>query len=135
MEELTVAEADSGVTITGQVSKATAGSGRASGARPAPLVHEAMGACRCQACCTNTCRANASGDRQFFYVNGRPVDLPKATKALNETDKSLSSPAATTSKPMAVVDFRRARAGRGWLGLGRLRASIIKLERCPRRLG
>lgn len=22
----------------------------------------------------------ASGDRQFLYVNGRPVDLPKATK-------------------------------------------------------
>lgn len=60
----------------GWVSKATAGSGR------------------------------AAGDRQFFYINGRPVDLPKAAKVLNETYRSLSSPAAATSKPIAVVDFR-----------------------------
>eukprot|EP00887_Chlorella_sp_A99_P005158 scaffold40.g5158.t1 len=65
-----------GLTITGYVSKAAAGSGR------------------------------AAGDRQFFYVNGRPVDLPKAAKVLNETYRSLSSPAAATSKPMAVLDFR-----------------------------
>ncbi|KAI7836307.1 hypothetical protein COHA_009815 [Chlorella ohadii] len=64
------------VTISGWVSKATANSGR------------------------------AAGDRQFFFLNGRPVDLPKATKALNECYRALSSPAAAASKPMAVVDFR-----------------------------
>jgi len=25
-----------------------------------------------------------AGDRQFFYINGRPVDLPKVSKVLNE---------------------------------------------------
>ena len=57
------------------------------------------------------------GDRQFFYVNGRPVDLPKAVKLLNETYRSLSSPAAAASKPAAVVDIRCAFACRwavGW---------------------
>lgn len=48
-----------------------------------------------------------AGDRQFLFLNGRPVDLPKATKALNETYRSLSSPATASCKPMAVVDFRR----------------------------
>lgn len=47
-----------------------------------------------------------AGDRQFFFLNGRPVDLPKATKALNECYRALSSPAAAASKAMAVVDFR-----------------------------
>lgn len=51
------------------------------------------------------------GDRQFFFLNGRPVDLPKAAKALNDTYRSLSSPAAASSKPMAVVDFRWAGQG------------------------
>ncbi|KAL4438704.1 hypothetical protein ABPG77_006308 [Micractinium sp. CCAP 211/92] len=69
-------EGDVPVTITGWVSKATANSGR------------------------------SAGDRQFFFLNGRPIDLPRATKALNETYRSLSSPAAASSKPMAVVDFR-----------------------------
>jgi DNA mismatch repair protein PMS2 len=64
------------VVIEGFVSRATAGSGR------------------------------ASGDRQFFYVNGRPVELPKMARALNEAYRSLSSPAAATSKPVAVLDFR-----------------------------
>ncbi|PRW39172.1 mismatch repair endonuclease PMS2 [Chlorella sorokiniana] len=78
MESLEVqVDADgTAVTIAGWVSKATASSGR------------------------------AAGDRQFFFLNGRPVDLPKATKALNECYRSLSSPAAAASKPMAVVDFR-----------------------------
>lgn len=55
-----------------------------------------------------TLSLRSAGDRQFFFLNGRPVDLPKAIKLLNETYRSLSSPAATTSKPMAVVDFRWA---------------------------
>ncbi|PSC67581.1 DNA mismatch repair PMS1 isoform X3 [Micractinium conductrix] len=64
------------ITIAGWVSKAAAASGR------------------------------SSGDRQFFFLNGRPVDLPKAVKALNDTYRSLSSPAAAACKPIAVVDFR-----------------------------
>lgn len=60
-----------------------------------------------------------AGDRQFFFLNGRPIDLPRATKALNETYRSLSSPAAASSKPMAVVDFRWAGQGRvGGLHVG-----------------
>ncbi|CAG9467890.1 unnamed protein product [Pedinophyceae sp. YPF-701] len=47
----------------------------------------------------------ASGDRQFFYVNGRPVDLPKASRILNDAYRSLTSPAAATHKPMAVINF------------------------------
>ena len=47
----------------------------------------------------------AGGDRQFFYVNGRPVDLPKATKALNETYRAQFS-VAITRAPFAVLDFR-----------------------------
>ena len=27
----------------------------------------------------------AAGDRQFFYLNGRPVDVPRATRLLNES--------------------------------------------------
>ena len=69
---------EQGVSVSGWVSKATAPSGR------------------------------SAGDRQFFFLNGRPVDLPKAVKLLNETYRSLSSPAAASSKPMAVVDFRWA---------------------------
>lgn len=47
------------------------------------------------------------GERQFFYVNGRPVDLPKIAKALNEGYRSLSSSAGTAAhaKPMAILNF------------------------------
>jgi hypothetical protein len=30
----------------------------------------------------------AAGDRQFFYLNGRPVDVPRATRLLNESYRS-----------------------------------------------
>ena len=53
--------------------------------------------------------ARTAADRQFFYVNGRPVDLPKAGKVLNETYRTLSSAAITASRPMAVIDFQVAR--------------------------
>ena len=43
----------------------------------------------------------ASGDRQFVYVNGRPVDLPKVNKLLNELYGSFNS----LQKPMAVLNF------------------------------
>ncbi|KAH9299316.1 hypothetical protein KI387_030998, partial [Taxus chinensis] len=43
----------------------------------------------------------ASGDRQFFFVNGRPVDMPKVTKLLNERYKSYNS----QQYPMAVLNF------------------------------
>ncbi|XP_020686889.1 DNA mismatch repair protein PMS1 isoform X1 [Dendrobium catenatum] len=41
------------------------------------------------------------GDRQFFYVNGRPVDMPKVSKLLNEVYKSSSS----KLYPIAVMNF------------------------------
>ncbi|XP_024514860.1 DNA mismatch repair protein PMS1 [Selaginella moellendorffii] len=43
-----------------------------------------------------------SSDRQFFFVNGRPVDLPKFSKLLNELYKSFNS----QQYPMAVLNFR-----------------------------
>eukprot|EP01018_Ginkgo_biloba_P035176 Gb_20030 [translate_table: standard] len=43
----------------------------------------------------------ASGDRQFFYVNGRPVDMPKVSKLLNELYKSYNS----QQYPMAILNF------------------------------
>nr|CAD1821916.1 unnamed protein product [Ananas comosus var. bracteatus] len=41
------------------------------------------------------------GDRQFFYVNGRPVDLPKVGKLLNELYKSSNA----KQYPVAVLNF------------------------------
>lgn len=43
----------------------------------------------------------ASGDRQFVYVNGRPVDMPKVTKLLNELYKSYNS----QQYPMVILNF------------------------------
>lgn len=43
----------------------------------------------------------SSGDRQFFYVNGRPVDMPKVTKLVNELYKSSNA----KQYPVAVLDF------------------------------
>ena len=50
----------------------------------------------------------ASGDRQFFYVNGRPVDLPKFSKTMNELYRSFASTTsgAANQCPFAVLDFR-----------------------------
>lgn len=42
-----------------------------------------------------------SGDRQFFYVNGRPVDMPKVTKLVNELYRSSNS----KQYPVAILDF------------------------------
>jgi len=72
-------DAGDGLRIVGLVSKATSGTGR------------------------------AAGDRQFFFINGRPVDMPKAVKVLNESFRALSSPAAAASRPMAVLDFQLPR--------------------------
>ncbi|KAH7624931.1 hypothetical protein Ndes2526B_g00302 [Nannochloris sp. 'desiccata'] len=72
-------DAGDGLRIVGLVSKATSGTGR------------------------------AAGDRQFFFINGRPIDMPKAVKVLNESFRSLSSPAAAASRPMAILDFQLPR--------------------------
>lgn len=42
-----------------------------------------------------------SGDRQFFYVNGRPVDVPKVTKLVNELYRSSNA----KQYPVAILDF------------------------------
>ena len=42
------------------------------------------------------------GDRQFFYVNGRPVDWPKMSKLLNELYRAF----CPNQFPVAVLDFR-----------------------------
>ncbi|GAB4829905.1 hypothetical protein Ancab_019551 [Ancistrocladus abbreviatus] len=41
------------------------------------------------------------GDRQFFYVNGRPVDMPKVGKLLNELYKGANS----RQYPIAIINF------------------------------
>ncbi|XP_042517254.1 DNA mismatch repair protein PMS1 [Macadamia integrifolia] len=41
------------------------------------------------------------GDRQYFFVNGRPVDMPKVSKLLNELYKSSNS----KQYPIAVMNF------------------------------
>jgi len=43
----------------------------------------------------------ASGDRQFLTVNGRPVDLPRVVRALNEAYHSFNA----QQTPAAVLDF------------------------------
>lgn len=50
---------------------------------------------------TGVLHHRASSDRQFVYVNGRPVDLPKVNKLLNELYGSFNS----LQKPMAVLNF------------------------------
>eukprot|EP00890_Picochlorum_soloecismus_P003715 jgi/Picsp_1/4344/NSC_01850-R1_dna mismatch repair protein len=48
----------------------------------------------------------STGDKRFFFINGRPIDFPKAGNCLNETFKMFSSPAITNNtKPMAIVNF------------------------------
>ncbi|KAG8060422.1 hypothetical protein GUJ93_ZPchr0002g24547 [Zizania palustris] len=42
-----------------------------------------------------------SGDRQFFYVNGRPVDMPRVTKLVNELYRSSNS----KQYPVAILNF------------------------------
>lgn len=41
------------------------------------------------------------GDRQFFYVNGRPVDMPKVSKLINELYRSSNS----KQYPIAIMNF------------------------------
>ncbi|ONH93891.1 hypothetical protein PRUPE_8G259200 [Prunus persica] len=62
--------------------------------------------------CTNATGKNAKsvsgqgsgrnmGDRQFFFVNGRPVDMPKVTKLVNELYRG----ANTQQHPIAIMNF------------------------------
>lgn len=41
------------------------------------------------------------GDRQYFYVNGRPVDMPKITKLVNESYRSANA----QQHPVAILNF------------------------------
>lgn len=47
-----------------------------------------------------------NAERQFFSVNGRPVDLPRAGRVLNECWRALGSPLTSSSKPVAILDLR-----------------------------
>ncbi|CAH9079164.1 unnamed protein product [Cuscuta europaea] len=42
-----------------------------------------------------------SGDRQFFFVNGRPVDMPKVSKLVNEMYRAANS----KQFPIAIMNF------------------------------
>lgn len=44
----------------------------------------------------------SSADRQYFYINGRPVDVKPLQKALNEVYKGFN----THQVPLAVLDFQ-----------------------------
>ena len=44
-------------------------------------------------------------DRQFFFVNGRPCDLPKVAKVLNEAYRQFGS---QPTYPAAVIDLKLA---------------------------
>lgn len=46
-------------------------------------------------------QGRSSADRQFYYINGRPVDLPVVAKAVNEVYKSFN----TNQLPLVVLDF------------------------------
>jgi DNA mismatch repair protein PMS2 len=46
-------------------------------------------------------QGRSSADRQFYYMNGRPVDLPVVAKAVNEVYKSFN----TNQLPFVVLDF------------------------------
>ena len=46
-------------------------------------------------------QGRSSADRQFYYINGRPVDLPVIAKAVNEVYKSFN----TNQLPVVVLDF------------------------------
>ncbi|OQR98480.1 hypothetical protein ACHHYP_08612 [Achlya hypogyna] len=49
----------------------------------------------------------SDNDRQFFYVNGRPVDLPNATKTVNEVWRQFEM----KHKPAVFLDLRLPRGG------------------------
>jgi DNA mismatch repair protein PMS2 len=46
-------------------------------------------------------QGRSSADRQFYYINGRPVDIPVVSKAVNEVYKSFN----THQLPVVVLDF------------------------------
>ena len=52
-----------------------------------------------------------SGDRQFFYVNGRPVDLPRFSRVINSLYRQFCGSHGTSATqqatfPSAIVDIR-----------------------------
>lgn len=47
--------------------------------------------------------ARAAGDRQHYYVNSRPVEMPKIERAVNEVYRSFSS---LHVFPFVLLDFR-----------------------------
>ena len=49
--------------------------------------------------------ARASADRQFFYVNGRPVDYPKIAKTLNETFRAYNTTTTNANYPSCALNF------------------------------
>ena len=69
--------------------------GEGCGARLAGMVSKASPGC-----------GRGAGDRQFFFVNGRPVDLPKAARVCNETYRQYNQTTSGTPFPCVVLDFR-----------------------------
>ncbi|KAF5842570.1 hypothetical protein DUNSADRAFT_6420 [Dunaliella salina] len=48
--------------------------------------------------------------QQFVFLNGRPVDLPRVNKALNDSYRSLTSALHGSARPVAVLDLQLPRS-------------------------
>ncbi|CAK0773475.1 hypothetical protein CVIRNUC_004069 [Coccomyxa viridis] len=85
----------------------------------------------------------SGGDRQYFYINGRPVHLPKAraspehgaaaqfSKALNDAHRNLAKGTASgASRPMAFIDFKIPKANYDINLAPDKRKALIQQEQC-----
>ena len=98
-------DVSSSATAAAAASPSRPGPGRKPQATSAPRV---VGLVSSASASDKSGARRAAGERQFFSVNGRPVDLPKAGRVLNECWRALGSPLTSSSRP--VADSRPASA-------------------------
>ena len=55
---------------------------------------------------SSTGKGKSAADRQFFFINGRPVDFPKGVKVLNETWRAKFSALSSVSRPTAILNIQ-----------------------------
>ncbi|KAI4341690.1 hypothetical protein MLD38_026383 [Melastoma candidum] len=68
-----------------------------------PVTIDVPGGCKVEGFLSKPGQGNGRnlGDRQFFFVNGRPVDMPKVGKLLNELYRGANS----KQYPVAILNF------------------------------
>ncbi|KAK7392328.1 hypothetical protein VNO78_20762 [Psophocarpus tetragonolobus] len=68
-----------------------------------PVTLSISDSCKVEGFLSKTGQGNGRnlGDRQYFFVNGRPVDMPKVTKLVNELYKGANS----KQYPIAILNF------------------------------